>query len=152
MHRRKRDGDLKRGVTIQSSGGNNAIFASFASMVRFTVAIDCVFMSGSFKNLRRSCLSISRVWRRVLSSLNVIIVLERVACIWIAAQVAMNQVSHHNAFSKIIRANFTESNITDVSLGDGCEMSSRASLTAAMIEAQMASVDANRSVVRRCSS
>lgn len=36
--------------------------------------------------------------------------------------------------------------MTDVSLGDGLEMSSRASLTAAIIEAETTRVDANRSL------
>jgi hypothetical protein len=53
----------------------------------------------------------------------------------------------------MILANPTQSAITDVTLGDDLVMfSSRANRTAAMIEAQIASVDANRSVVRRCSS
>jgi hypothetical protein len=55
-------------------------------------------------------------------------------------------------FSKIILASPTQSAITDVSLGDGLLMSSLASLMAAMIEAEMASVDANRSFNRRSSS
>ena len=59
---------------------------------------------------------------------------------------------YRNTFSKIIRASPTQSAMTDVSLGDGRLMSSRASRTAAMIDAEMASVDENRSVIRRCSS
>jgi hypothetical protein len=60
---------------------------------------------------------------------------------------------YRNTFSNIIRTKPTQSAMTDVSLGDGRPMfSSRANLTAAMIEAEMASVDANRSVIRRFAS
>jgi hypothetical protein len=50
--------------------------------------------------------------------------------------------------SRIVRANFMQSKTTDVTRGDGRLMSSRARRTAAMIEAQMASVDVNRSFMR----
>lgn len=56
-------------------------------------------------------------------------------------------------FSKIILASPTQSAMRVESLGDDLEMfSSRASLTAAMIEAEITSVDANRSFIRRSSS
>lgn len=47
--------------------------------------------------------------------------------------------------SKIILASPTLSTMTEVNLGDGRLMSSRASRTAAMIDAAMTSVDANLS-------
>jgi len=61
-------------------------------------------------------------------------------------------LSHRKILSKIILASPTQSAMTDVRRGDGRLMSSRANRTAAMIEAKIASVDANRSLTRRSSS
>jgi hypothetical protein len=57
----------------------------------------------------------------------------------------MNQLNHRKTLSKIILANPTQSAITDVSLDDGRLMSSRDERTAAMIEAAMTRMGANRS-------
>ena len=54
--------------------------------------------------------------------------------------------------SKIILAKPTLSATTDVSLGDGLLMSSRARRTPAMMDAAITRVDANLSVMRFCSS
>jgi len=43
-------------------------------MVRFTVAIDSAGVVGSARNRWRSCLSSSRDWRRVWSSVNLCMV------------------------------------------------------------------------------
>ena len=60
--------------------------------------------------------------------------------------------NHRITLFKIVLASPTESAMTEVSLGDGRLMSSRANRTAAMMDAAIASVEANRSVIRRCSS
>jgi len=56
--------------------------------------------------------------------------------------------AHRATLSKIVRASLTESITTDTTRGDGRLMSSRASRTAAIIDAQIATVDANRSLIR----
>ena len=57
----------------------------------------------------------------------------------------MNQLNHRKILFKIIRANPMQSVITDMSLGDARLMSSHAERTAAMIEAAMTRMGANRS-------
>jgi hypothetical protein len=60
--------------------------------------------------------------------------------------------NQRTTLSKIILASVTLSFTTDVSLGDGLLMSSRARRTAAMIDAAITRVEANLSVMRFCSS
>jgi hypothetical protein len=60
--------------------------------------------------------------------------------------------SHRTIRSSICLASATLSAIVAVSRGDDLLMSSLANRTAAMMEAAITSVDANRSCLRRCSS